>query len=489
MKKIYLAFLLLALLATACNPSKEELGSPDANFTASELESIFTVTQLDADGNTAADGNFFHYKVKNLARPVQILRTIGGNLSVVASGPEGDFAIKPSRGQDPTQSYIVRLANFDGTYVDLEKTATVYVPQEMTIDQKLLASESGSKVWQWDQSITGAVWGNMGYCGGAGSEVGLAGNGQWWGVTNEAEFADQLKHSDTGVLTGEESMDAKMVFTEDGTITCYDAAGNVVRTGTYEVADFDNSDPTAWKVGNLNTSAGAILWPFEINSGGNKPTTFEICYLTVDKMTLVYPDGGDFGALGGWGEATFWHFKSDSDVSGALTDYNVNGKAWTWDQSITGAVWGNMGYCGGAGSEVGLTGNGQWWGVTNEEEFGGQLQHSDTGALTGEESMDAYMIFTPDGSITSYDANGNKVRGGIYELETVSDNEWKVANLVTSAGSILWPFEINSGGNKPTDFEVVYLTGDKMTLVYPDGGDFGGLGNWGEATFWHFKKK
>ncbi|MBQ6916492.1 MAG: hypothetical protein IJQ64_01645, partial [Prevotella sp.] len=68
-------------------------------------------------------------------------------------------------------------------------------------------------------------------------------------------------------------------------------------------------------------------------------------------------------------------------------------------------------------------------------------------------------------------------------------NEWKVANMKTTAGTILFPYEINSGGNMPTIFEVVYLTGDKMCLVYPDGGDFGSLGGWGEATYWHFKAK
>ena len=41
----------------------------------------------------------------------------------------------------------------------------------------------------------------------------------------------------------------------------------------------------------------------------------------------------------------------------------------------------------------------------------------------------------------------------------------------------------------PTTFEVVYQTNDKMCLVYPDGGAFDGLGSWGEATYWHFKKK
>ena len=77
---------------------------------------------------------------------------------------------------------------------------------------------------------------------------------------------------------------------------------------------------------------------------------------------------------------------------------------------------------------------------------------------------------------------------GTFSIENVADNAWKIADLNTSAGAILWPFEINSGGNMPTIFEVVYLSGDKMTLVYPDGGAFDGLGGWGEATFWQFKR-
>ena len=57
----------------------------------------------------------------------------------------------------------------------------------------------------------------------------------------------------------------------------------------------------------LNTTAGTILWPYEINSGGNMPTWFDVVYLTSDKMCLVYPDKGSQGA---WGEASFWHFKA-----------------------------------------------------------------------------------------------------------------------------------------------------------------------------------
>ena len=83
--------------------------------------------------------------------------------------------------------------------------------------------------------------------------------------------------------------------------------GTVINTGTFE---FDTSVASEWKVANLNTTAGTILWPFEINSKGRMPTTFEVVYLTADKMCLVYPDNGDFGSLGNWGEASFWHFKA-----------------------------------------------------------------------------------------------------------------------------------------------------------------------------------
>lgn len=72
----------------------------------------------------------------------------------------------------------------------------------------------------------------------------------------------------------------------------------------------------------------------------------------------------------------------------------------------------------------------------------------------------------------------------LMRLFLFQGNTWKVADLKTKA--ILWPYEINSGGNIPGTYEVVYPTGDKMTLVYPDGGSQGG---WGEASFWHFKAK
>jgi hypothetical protein len=304
-------------------------------------------------------------------------------------------------------------------------------------------------------------------------------------MSSDADFPEQLAHSHDGAYHGE-GLNAWMEFSDEGIITCYNENGEVYQSGPFSVEGWNPNGE--WRKGLLKTTS--ILWPYEINSGGNIPGEYEIVYLTADKMTLVYPDGGDYASNGGWGEATYWHFCSNSDLEGMAIGYGKTAsKDWTWDQSITGAVWGNMGYCGGAGADVGLTGNGQWWGCTNEADFSGQLNHSNDGALHGDESMDAYFTLSNEGTIVRHAGNGSVINNGTFEIVPVSGNEWKVADMNTTAGTILWPFEINSGGNMPTTFEVVYLTNDKMTLVYPDGGDFGSLGGWGEATFWHFKAK
>ena len=47
------------------------------------------------------------------------------------------------------------------------------------------------------------------------------------------------------------------------------------------------------------------------------------------------------------------------------------------------------------------------------------------------------------------------------------------------------PFQINSGGNKPTDFEIMQLDSEHIKLIYAAPG----TGGWGEATWWAFKKK
>ena len=482
MKKSILLFAVALGMLTACDPIKEKGTLDVSSYTSSNLLDGAEFSQYADQACTTpqADGNWIKYNIPNASGIyIYYIKADGSEFKLTSGASGGVFNFVPSRGSDPNQTVYFKYINANLEEVVASKEFTVQVAAELKPEIRLIASNDyGKKTWTWDPSITGAVWGNMGYQPGDGASVGTSGNGQWWGVTSTDEFNEQLQHTHNGVNNGDGDLNAYMVFTEDGLIKSYDANGGIIREGSYEIKNYDANGE--WKVGDLVTDA--ILWPYEINSNGNIPGTYEICYLTSDKMTLVYPDGGSQGA---WGEATFWHFCSTSDVKGMAYGYD-NGKNWTWDPSVTGAVWGNMGYQPGDGASVGTSGNGQWWGVTSEEEFMGQLNHTNDGKAHGDESMDAYMTLTPDGVITRHAGDGSVISTGTFEIDESVKSDWKMANLNTTAGTILFPYEINSGGNMPTWFEVVYLTGDKMTLVYPDGGS---QGAWGEATFWHFKKK
>lgn len=480
MKKTIFFLMAAAGILTACDPSQSEKDFDPVSLAANDVDGAITITQTDANGSPAADGNYFTYTT-NPATMVSVFNYLSdGSENQLARGFSGSFSIKPKRGSDPNQTFYVRFVNSDNSEVILTKTYNVYVQQELDPEIRLLASDAyGKKIWKWDTSITGAFWGNMGYQPGDGASVGLTGNGQWWGMTSDEDFAGQLAHSHDGAYHGE-GLNAWMEFSDEGISTCYNENGEAYMSAPFTVTEYN---PNAeWRKGWLNTTA--ILWPYEINSGGNIPGKYEIVYLTADKMCLVYPDGGSQGS---WGEATFWHFCSNSDIEGMAVGYGKDAsKDWTWDPSVTGAVWGNMGYQPGDGASVGMTGNGQWWGCTSEEDFAGQLQHSNDGALHGDESFDAFFTLDGEGNITRHAGDGSVINKGTFSFDKVDGDSWKVATLNTSAGTILWPFEINSGGNMPTWFDVVYLTGDKMTLVYPDGGS---QGSWGEASFWHFKAK
>ena len=497
MKKSILLFAVALGMLTACDPIKEDGSMEVDKFTPATLLEGATFSQYADEACTEPkeDGNWIKYSVPKASSIfIYYLKPDGSEFKLFSGSSAGVFNFVPARGSDPNQTVYFRFVNADLEEVVASKDFTVEVAGELNPEIRLLASNDyGSKVWKWNKNAPdGVVWGNMGYCGGAGADA--VASGKWWGVVAESEteagsgngFLQQLGHTEDGAYHGDGNVDASyMVFTEDGILTAYDADGGVIRSDTYAVEGFDPSDPSAWKVGDLVTKA--ILWPYEINSGGNIPGRYEICYLSSSEMTLVYPDGGDFGGLGNWGEATFWQFCSNSDVKGMAHGYD-NGKDWTWNtEAVDGVVWGNMGYCGGPGSAA--VASGKWWGVTSEEEFMGQLNHTNDGNAHGDESMDAYFTLTPDGSITRHAGDGSVINSGSFSIDETVAGEWKLADLITTAGTILFPYEINSGGNMPTTFEIVDLSDKKMTLVYPDGGDFGGLGGWGEATFWQFKAK
>ncbi|MBQ7420242.1 MAG: hypothetical protein IJV17_05840 [Prevotella sp.] len=554
MKKSILLFAVALGLFTACDPNKEEKDFDVTNITADQLLANATFEQcaavLDEDGNIidytpSETGNYIKYNVPGVnALSIFTLNADGSEKNLQNAITEsfthtggGIFILKPRRNSDPHQIAYFRYTNQNGESVVASKEFTVDVPADIPYELKLLASDDyGEKIWKWDPSVSGsgAVWGNMGYKAGDGASVGMSGNGQWWGVVSNdspddgAGFAQQLNHSKDGKAWGDGDLDAYMVISEEGTITCYTKDGKEIRKGQFKIENY-NPDAT-WKVADLTTES--ILWPWVINSGAKTPSecgwgsgSYEVVYLTPTQMTLVYP-GKDAAAAaaadptnenaGSWSEATFWHFKSESDLLGMVSGY-AKEKSWTWDTSITGVVWGNMGYCGGDGKNVGTGGEGQWWGITANDSddgagFNQQLQHSPGGVNHGDGDLNAYMTFDKDGMLTSYAADGSVIRKGTYSLTATSSKEikdvtdefgedkanqlkaWKTADLKTDA--LLWPCIINSGAKMPSEveygtgaYEVLYLTSDKMTLCYPSEGALYNYGGWSEATFWHFKAK
>ncbi len=508
-------------MLTACDPSIDSVSEPKSDLTADLVNKEFSFKQYSFNEDTgeyteAADGNYFFYTVGAPYKSVVVYNLDEDGKEVILSqtGFKGNFKIQPKRGGNPNQTFFVRAADKDGTIVVVQKDVVVYVPTELPLEMKFLCSDNGEKTWTWDTEFRGdgAVWGNLGYAPGDGNSFCNDGNGIWWGAA-PADLAGQLGHSDTGVATGEEDPAAYMVLNEDGNVKCFAADGVQIRSGKFRVTQWDKGNRSfasadgsqaAWSLGTLHTDAGSILFPFQINSHNDGhdnttlPTDFEIMQLDGSHLKLIYPQAG----TGSWQEATWWAFKSSSDGNGSLTNYSE--KSWTWDTEFRGdgAVWGNLGYAPGDGDSFCKDGNGIWWGAAPAD-LAGQLGHSDTGAATGEEDSGAYMTFNFDkGTVQSFDASGKQIRSGKYELQGFkgkriypsadgSQAAWSLGTLHTDAGSILFPFQINShndGHDKttcPTDFEVMQLDGNHLKLIYPQAG----TGSWQEATWWAFKKK
>lgn len=483
----------LGLLAS-CDPVQSEKDFDPIATTAEELDAAITFAQYSKTDSVTpqADGNWITYKTS----PEQIVTIFNldadGNENVLAYGKtHGGFMLSPKRGSSNEQKIYVRVLNSDGTKVDVERTLTVDVPSEMAENLKFLCSNEGTKTWKWNASAPGGyVWGNMGNWSGTdfdGKDFALNG-GAWWGVTDASELLEQLNHAVGGVAHGDESMDATMVFSEDGTITCYDADGKEFRKGKFSVTDYDPTYSNNKEyMGILHTDAGSILFPYEINAGGNEPTWFYIAYMDATHLVLMYPDTGEWNSDKS-NEGTFWQFTSTTDLVGALTD---NSEAtWTWDDE-SGQCWGNGGYgsfvYGGSSS---LTG-GSWWGIPSTD-LGEQVTSYGYGFA---DVNGTTMTFQSDGTLTkstggkgtfAFDSKTTTDIGGFAEGTT-----W--GRLTTTGDGILFPVRINAG-TTTNEFDVVYFDSDHLVLAYPnypkgstssDGSD---AASWMEGTFWRFKK-
>lgn len=491
MKKALYILSAAAMVFASCDPICED---KELSFVAVDANTInqsdfITFTQADKDGKPAADGNFFTYST-NPSTIVEIYYVkADGSEQILTKQPgaAGTFELSPARGSSSEQTVYIRHQNAtDLSWAVGSRKVNVAVATELPLQMKYLVADAGQKVWKWN--VNGkTIWGNMGYHAGSGSAIEFNHEGQWWGVdlvTND--FSDQQQHRGDDIVTGDDDPKAYMIWKEDGSITSYNASGDQIRTGSFEMKEFNNSDASAFKMGDIKISAGAILWPYAINQGGLQPDVFEVCYLDAGTMCLAYAVPG----TGDWSESTYWHFTSTSDGEGIIGSYTDQPSVWTWNTSEGKTVWGNMGYYGGDGTLAETSHEGQWWGVdlvTNS--FADQQQHRGGDAVTGDDEEGAYMEFYKDGTVKCFDPSGSEIRKGTFKFEAVEpmgSNAWKVGDLKTSKGAILWPYAINMDGLQPESFEVVYLDGEKMCLFYDNGN---AAGSWSESTYWHFMRK
>lgn len=484
-----------AMAFASCEPEILSGGVPGDNVTAEQVQNWFVIDGQFADAactQPASDGNFIKFHTSP-AVTVSISNTApDGTKNILYTGASGVFNITPKRGNPNEQPFLVEAINPDASIVSFSSKVNVFVPSELAPELQLLLGD-GRKTWMWD-CVNATCWGNAGNSGAGSAFTAKTVDGKWWGVETAEALLDQLDHSG-GVETGAENSGAYMVFDEDGNIGSFKADGSPIVSGTYKVADYDADRASGWELGKLQTSVPAVLFPYSINEGGKAVSEFDLMYLDRNYMTLVYTKGNGAGS---WGEITYWCFKNKDVIEDILNGGSE--RAWTWDyrEAVPDGggtdplpcqqFWGNAGSTG-AGAEFTADAiSGMWWGVKSTEEFEGQNAHSG-GAVVPDMNKDAYMVFTADGKITSYGADGTQIATANYEVTdwdaTRGEAGWQLGYLETSAPSVLFPYSINLGGKTVNKFSIMYADADYLTLV----DDKDTVGGWGEITFWKFKAK
>ena len=478
MKKITLIAMTAAvgMAFAACEPTLIDGPEPFGKVESTVLANGITYQQFADEACTQPDeaGNFV--KFNSAAGIVQVFVESTG--AHVFTGAGGVVKIPVKRGQEPSANLIFRIANADGTFTDAVKTFACTPPTELSAEMLVLVSDNGKKVWKYAPTN---CYGNGGHAG-SGAEFNGPGvvGGNWWGVETPDGLADQLGHVPGGTATGDEASGAYMVFTEDGDVTTYKPTGEAIRSGKFEVKNYDPERTSGWELGKLVTSEPAILFPWMINGNGTGVTEFDIMYFTPQAMTLVYTNGQ---ASGGWGEITHWCF-----IGGSPDPLTMEG-TWTYAAEST---YGNAGNSG-AGAAFNAPGvvDGKWWGAAPAD-LSGQLAHTG-GTAYGDEAEGAYMVFEGK-NVTTYAPDGTKVRGGEWEavMNDFADGAgrgaagWELGKLNTTEPALLFPWSINENGTPVTSYDIMYYDANNITLVYTKGN---GAGSWGEISFWSFVRK
>ena len=164
-------------------------------------------------------------------------------------------------------------------------------------------------------------------------------------------------------------------------------------------------------------------------------------------------------------------------------------KSWGWHYTDGATCWGNAGNTGAGANFTWNNVDGKWWGPDAPDGLMDQLSHAKGGTATGAEANGAYMTFDEDGNITSFRPDGSQIAKSSYSIKDYDPSRksgWELGKLVTAEPAVLFPFSINEGGKEVTEFDLMYLDENYMTLVYTKGN---GAGSWGEITFWMFQNK
>ena len=463
----------MGMVFAACEPTLIDGPDPFATVDATVLANGITFQQYADEACTTPDpaGNFV--KFNSTSGVVQVFAE--GNESPLYTGAGGVFKIPVKRGQPAEANIIFRIVNADGTFTEATKTLSCTPPTELAPEMLLLVSDNGKKVWKWP--LDRHVYGNAGFTE-AGANFNAPGvvDGMWWGCESADALMDQLAHSG-GVAYGDEANGAYMVFTEDGIVTSYKPTGEAIRSGKFEVKNYDPARGTGWELGKLITTEAATLFPWKVNGGGTPVTEFDIMYFTPQAMTLVHTAGA-----AAWGEITHWNF-----VAGSPDPLTMEGE-WTYAAEST---YGNAGYteAGAAFNAPGAV-DGKWWGAAPAD-LSGQLAHTG-GSPFGDEAEGAYMVFEGN-TVTTYSPDGTKVRGGEWEavMNDFADGAgrgakgWEIGKLTTSEPALLFPWKINGGGTPVTEFDIMYFDANNITLTHVPEGTAG----WSEITYWSFVRK
>jgi hypothetical protein len=516
MKKTILLFAVALGMLTACDPIKDSKDFDVVNISSAELLNGAEFSQYADEACTTpqADGNYIKFNCPNTSAVTIYYLKQDGTETVLSSGkPGGVFKFVPKRGSDPVQTVYFRYINQNGDETVASKEFTLQVAADLDPEVKFLASNAGIKKWKWDLSVNNQAWGNCAYCMGDGADFAVNGANQWWGCEPEALWSKKDDYGQYGHTDGDDSKagegdrNAYMTFDEDGFVKTYDSTGKLLRSGNYQVLNYDGKrhdvGGQAWDLGTLKTSDPAILFPYMINGNGTTVTEFQILGLDDDQLVLVYPGSSQAGS---WSEATFWRFVAVEnedllykDWTWELKNYDSESKSWKLpEEGVQSVSWGNCAYAMGDGAEFAQQAANQWWGCEPEalwskkDEYG-QYGHTDgDDSKAGEGDRNAYMTFDEAGKVTTFDANGKELRSASCTLELfgtradVGGNPWNIGTLKTSAPAIMFPYMINGKGTTVTDFEVLELTGTSLVLVYPGASQ---PGSWAEATFWRFMKK